>query len=73
MGWRDPLSTPNLTRLLPRALCAAVLLAIAALAWGLLWASAERMLAMGREIRAHLREPVSSDLRDLYDEHGLPR
>ena len=33
----------------------------------------ERMLAMGREIRAHLREPVSSDLRDLYDEHGLPR
>ena len=33
----------------------------------------ERMLAMGREIRAHLREPVSSDLRDLYDESGLPR
>jgi antitoxin VapB len=33
----------------------------------------ERMLAMGREIRAHLREPVSSDLRDLYDENGLPR
>jgi hypothetical protein len=28
MGWRDPLSTPNLTRFLPRALCAAVLLAI---------------------------------------------
>ena len=48
MGWRDPLSTPNLTRFLPRALCAAVLLAIAALAWGLLWASAERMLAMGQ-------------------------
>lgn len=33
----------------------------------------ERMLAMGREIRAHMREPVSSDLRDLYDENGLPR
>lgn len=33
----------------------------------------ERMLAMGREIRAHLREPVSSDLSDLYDENGLPR
>lgn len=33
----------------------------------------ERMLAMGREIRAHMREPVSSDLRNLYDENGLPR
>ena len=33
----------------------------------------ERMLAMGREIRAHMREPVSSDLRDLSDENGLPR
>lgn len=33
----------------------------------------ERMLAMGREIRAHMREPVSSDLRDLYDENGLPQ
>ena len=34
---------------------------------------AQRMLAMGREIRAHMREPASSDLRDLYDENGLPR
>jgi hypothetical protein len=35
-------------------------------------AEVERMLAMGREIRAHMAEPVSSDLRDLYDENGLP-
>jgi antitoxin VapB len=35
-------------------------------------AEARRMLAMGREIRAHMREPVSSDLSDLYDENGLP-
>lgn len=48
MGWRRALSTPDLTRRLPRALCAAVLLAIAALAWGLLWASADRMLTMGQ-------------------------
>jgi antitoxin VapB len=32
----------------------------------------ERMLAMGREIRSHMTEPVSSDLSDLYDEDGLP-
>jgi hypothetical protein len=31
------------------------------------------MLAMGREIRGHMREPVSSDLSDLYDENGFPR
>ena len=35
-------------------------------------AEVERMLAMGREIRAHMREPVSSDLRDLYDDDGMP-
>ncbi|MEI7710654.1 MAG: type II toxin-antitoxin system VapB family antitoxin [Rhodospirillales bacterium] len=35
-------------------------------------AEVERMLAMGREIRAHMREPVSSDLSDLYDESGFP-
>ena len=35
-------------------------------------AEVERMLAMGREIRAHMREPVSSELRDLYDDDGMP-
>jgi hypothetical protein len=33
----------------------------------------ERMLAFGREIRAHMREPITADLNDLYDETtGLP-
>jgi antitoxin VapB len=36
-------------------------------------AEIERMLAMGREIRSHMKEPVSSDLSDLYDENGFPR
>jgi len=36
-------------------------------------AEVERMLAMGREIRSHMTEPVSSDLSDLYDENGFPR
>ena len=36
-------------------------------------AEVERMLAMGREIRAHMTDPVSADLRDLYDENGFPR
>jgi antitoxin VapB len=36
-------------------------------------AEVERMLAMGREIRSHMTEPVSSDLSDLYDEEGFPR
>jgi len=31
-----------------------------------------RMLAAGREIRAHMKGPVSSDLSDLYGEDGLP-
>jgi antitoxin VapB len=31
-------------------------------------AEVERMLAMGREIRSHMTEPVSSDLSGLYDE-----
>jgi hypothetical protein len=35
-------------------------------------AEVERMLAMGREIRAHMSEPVTSDLRDLYDDEGFP-
>ena len=36
-------------------------------------AEVERMLAMGREIRSHMTEPVSSDLTDLYDQDGFPR
>jgi antitoxin VapB len=35
-------------------------------------AEVERMLAMGRDIRSHMTEPVSSDLSDLYDEDGFP-
>lgn len=31
-----------------------------------------RMLAAGREIRAHMKEPVSSDHSDLYGADGLP-
>ncbi len=33
----------------------------------------ERMLALGREIRAHLRVPITSDHSCLYDENGFPR
>jgi antitoxin VapB len=36
-------------------------------------ATVERMLAMGREIRAHMREPASSDTSWMYDEHGFPK
>jgi len=36
-------------------------------------AKVERMLAIGREIRAHMREPVSSDTGWMYDENGLPK
>jgi hypothetical protein len=36
-------------------------------------AKVERIMAMAREIRAHMREPVSSDHSWLYDENGLPR
>jgi hypothetical protein len=36
-------------------------------------AEVERMLAMGREIRRHMTEPVSSDLSALHDEEGFPR
>ena len=35
-------------------------------------AEAERMVAMGREIRARIKGPVSSDTSDLYDEDGFP-
>jgi antitoxin VapB len=33
----------------------------------------ERMLALRREIRAHLRVPITSDHSCLYDEDGYPR
>jgi len=33
----------------------------------------QRMLAVGREIRAHLRFPITSDHSCLYDENGFPR
>jgi antitoxin VapB len=33
----------------------------------------ERMLALGREIGAHLRVPITSDHSCLYDEDGFPR
>lgn len=37
-------------------------------------AEVERMLAFGREIRAHMVAPVTSNLDDLYDETtGLPK
>jgi len=32
-----------------------------------------QMLALGQEIRAHLREPITSDHSCLYDEDGFPR
>jgi hypothetical protein len=35
-------------------------------------AEVERMLAMGREIRSHMADPVSSDLSDRYDADGFP-
>jgi antitoxin VapB len=36
-------------------------------------AEVERMMEMGREIRGHMTEPVSSDLSDLYDHDGFPK
>jgi hypothetical protein len=35
-------------------------------------AKVARMLAAGREIHAHLREPITSDHGCLYDERGFP-
>jgi antitoxin VapB len=35
-------------------------------------ARVEEILAAGREIRAHLREPITSDHSCLYDENGFP-
>ncbi len=36
-------------------------------------AKVSRMLAAGKEIRAHVRGPVTSDHSCLYDENGFPR
>jgi antitoxin VapB len=36
-------------------------------------AKVARMLAAGKEIRAHMREPITSDQSCLYDENGFPR
>ncbi len=36
-------------------------------------ARVEHVMAIAREIRAHMREPVSSDTSWLYDEAGLPK
>jgi antitoxin VapB len=36
-------------------------------------AKVTRMLAAGKEIRAHPREPITSDHSCLYDEDGFPR
>ncbi len=33
----------------------------------------DRLMTLAREIRAHMREPVSSDHNWLYDENGLPK
>jgi hypothetical protein len=30
-------------------------------------------MALGRDIRDHLREPITSDHSCLYDENGFPR
>ena len=31
-----------------------------------------RMMEAARDIRKHIKDPVSSDTSDLYDENGLP-
>ena len=36
-------------------------------------AEVDRVMALAREIRAHMREPVSSDTSWMYDENGLPK
>jgi antitoxin VapB len=36
-------------------------------------AKVARMLAAGEEIRAQMREPITSDHSCLYDENGFPR
>ncbi len=36
-------------------------------------ARVDRVMEIAKEIRAHMREPVSSDTSWLYDENGLPK
>lgn len=36
-------------------------------------ARVDRVMAIAKEIRAHMREPVSSDTSWMYDEDGLPK
>jgi antitoxin VapB len=33
----------------------------------------DRIMAIAKEIRAHMREPVTSDTSWMYDENGLPK
>jgi antitoxin VapB len=36
-------------------------------------ARVDRVMEIAKEIRAHMREPVSSDTSWMYDENGLPK
>jgi antitoxin VapB len=36
-------------------------------------ARVDHVMAIAKEIRAHMREPVSSDTSWMYDENGLPK
>jgi antitoxin VapB len=36
-------------------------------------ARVDHVMAIAKEIRAHMREPVSSDTSWMYDEDGLPK
>ena len=36
-------------------------------------ARVDRVMEMAKEIRAHMREPVSSDTSWMYDDNGLPK
>jgi antitoxin VapB len=36
-------------------------------------ARVDHVMEIARELRAHMREPVSSDTNWLYDEDGLPK
>jgi antitoxin VapB len=36
-------------------------------------AEVDRIMAIAKDIRAHMREPVSSDASWMYDEDGLPK
>lgn len=36
-------------------------------------AEVDSIMAIAKEIRAHMREPVSSDTSWMYDEDGLPK